>query len=586
MSPGAIVFDYDGRKVSGAGGVEQARGLRTIDAVEKAAEEVLNLPSGTFDLFDAYGQIKVPEDLQRAIRMAHAGSTDCHLEVKEHFVFQRIKSLEEQLNLQAAKQIKLEALLASNDERTDEKIEAAKKELSGFARGLENKLKNEVMPTVEDLCRDRTQTQKELRAVQEKMASINVQELKEMSESCAILREEVKGALKRVEIIETNFTRDKKRMEDDIKRNREDVSDLSKYISGKIDVCIEADGDLKREVQLTSERMQLLADDLRLNQDALRELTHRTTGALEESEELRTLLGTVREDNEHLRNECGQVRTRVHCIEGTAAEQWEGFAPGILYFRRWHLDAKGIDVQMSRDLSIATGRGFLAATGVVIGSDEGLSVGDGPCRRFGTPGSWSSYFEIEVDEICAAPAGAGGLYVGVSLQNAPEIANHPRKEFDGWLVGGHKKALVCRAAAPEAFENGYAALPPPSALQPAAFGSDVSSSAAKKAANAVEMLRAAMPPKPKGEVRELDCTWNSDSLRPPDKIGCLFKCHRDGGARMRVLLNGQVVCSHEFIEAPPAEAMGFLTPIVRLAGTGKSVKLLPGLSPPASALAD
>lgn len=489
------------------------------------------------------------------------------------------------MNLQAAKQIKLEAVLAEADANVDKKIEAAKKELSGMSRSLEGQVKNEILPSLETLSRDGLQLQKEMRAAQEKMASINLQELSEMAESAGSVREEVKSALKRVEIIETEFKRDKTRMDVDLKRNSEDVADLSRYISGKIDVCIEADGDLKREVQLTNERMQLLADDSRLHQEGLRDLAHRTTGALEESEELRTLLGTVREDNEHLRNECGQVRTRVHVIEGTASEQWEGFAPGVLYFRRFHLSAKGVDVQMSRDLSIATGRGFLAATGVVIGTDEGLCVGDGPCRRFGTPGCWASYFELEIDEICAAPEGSGGLYVGVSLQNGEEIESHPRKEFDGWLVGGASKALICRAAAPDrGFDD--LPLPAPSSVQPAAFGSDVSSSAAQKAAQALMMLRAAMPPKPKGEVRELDGTWNSGALRPPDKIGVLFKCHRDGGARMRVLLNGAVVCSHEFIEAPPAEAMGFLTPVVRLAGTGKSVKLLPGLSPPARALAD
>lgn len=404
-----------------------------------------------------------------------------------------------------------------------------------------------------------------------------------MAEMCTSLQESVKSALKRADNVETNFNRDKARMETDIKRNTEDLQDLSKYIAGKIDVCIEADGDLKREMQLTNERMQLLGDDLRLNKESLRDLATRTSGALEESEELRTLLGTVREDNEHLRSECGQVRTRVHVIEGTASEQWEGFAPGVLYFRRFHSLAKGIDVQLSNDLSIATGRGFLAATGVVMNNDEGLCVGDGPCRRFGTPGAWSSYFEVEIDEICAAPSGSGGLYVGVSLQNGEEIEGHPRKEFDGWLVGGHEKALICRAAAPDA---GGEILKPLSSLQPAAFGSDISSSAAQKAAEALKMLRAAMPPKPKGEVRQLNCTWNSESLRPPDRVGVLFKCHREGGARIRVLVNGTVKCSHEFSEAPPAEAMGFLTPIVRLAGTGKSVKLLPGLTPPARALSD
>lgn len=74
---------------------------------------------------------------------------------------------------------------------------------------------------------------------------------------------------------------------------------------------------------------------------------------------------------------------------------------------------------------------------------------------------------VKVDEISAAPAGSGGLYVGMSLQSGEarvsaiswnfrwcrhqthqtliclkEIAKHPRKEFDGWLVGGNRKALL------------------------------------------------------------------------------------------------------------------------------------------------
>lgn len=72
---------------------------------------------------------------------------------------------------------------------------------------------------------------------------------------------------------------------------------------------------------------------------------------------------------------------------------------------------------------------------------------------------------VKVDEISAAPAGSGGLYVGMSLQSGEarvsaiswnfrwcrhqtliclkEIAKHPRKEFDGWLVGGNRKAPCC-----------------------------------------------------------------------------------------------------------------------------------------------
>lgn len=579
----AVAFRFDGEVKVSTGGQERARGVRTLESIEQAAEETLGLPVGSFDIYDSHGKITLPGDVQRAIKAAHAGGTEAIFEVKEHNHYVRIKKLEKQMGTQAQKILELEGLIQAERGRTDTLVENAKKEAREMFKKTDTKITHEIIPTIEDLCRDRTQLQKETRNVQEKLASININELREMCEQCNVLREEVKSALKRVEVVETNFNRDKGRMETDIKRNHEDLTDLSKYISGKIDVCIEADGDLKREIQLTNERMQLLADDLRLHQDSLRDLTLRTNGALEESEELRTLLGTVREDNMHLRSECGQVRTRVHCIEGAATEEWKNFAPGILYFRRFHFNAKGVDVQLSSDLSFATGRGFLAQTGVVVGTDEGLCVADGPCRRFGTAGSFSSYFEIQIDEICAAPAGAGGLYVGVTLQSGDEINEHPRKEFDGWLVGGPGKALIYRAATQD---RGYDDAPPPSALQPAAFGSDIESSAAEKAARAIRMLREAMPPKPKGEVREYDCVWRSDKLRMMDRVGVLFKCHRDGGARLRVLVNQKKVCDHEFIEAPKAEAMGLLTPVVRLAGTGKTIQLLPGLTPPGFAIAD
>eukprot|EP00913_Durusdinium_trenchii_P016665 g15664.t1 len=201
----------------------------------------------------------------------------------------------------------------------------------------------------------------------------------------------------------------------------------------------------------------------------------------------------VREDNQHLRHDNFQVSTRVLSLEGTASERWVGFAPGILYFRNWHRTAKGEDVQLSSDLSTAVGRGFLAATGVVIGNDEGLVVGDGPCRHFGTPGCFSSYYELEVDEITAAPAGSGGLYVGMSLQSGEEIANHPRKEFDGWLLGGNRKAITVRASGsqPSADEK------LPDTFAPSADERDV-----RDARKALKLLRAALPPLAKGKAEE------------------------------------------------------------------------------------
>jgi len=577
-----IVFDFRGTKVPGGPARDSSQNLKTMDIVAYNVEEKIGLQPGTFDIYDYCGKITTPEDLQRALQMA--GDGECVLEIKEHSKWMKMRDLKAQLDVQMARQTKLEAAIKATEERGESTLDSRFNELKALIGKIENKLARELGPTVDNLCRDRTALQRETRAVQEKLAGINVAELTEMTEKAVIVQEEVRSCVRRVNKVDSEFAADKARIDGELTRNFEEVKELQRYMHGKIDVCVETDADLKREMMLTNERMQLLGDDLKLHQEDFRLLSQKTRGALEESEELRTLLGTLREDNALARSDLCQMRTRVHCIEGTASEQWQGFAPGILHFRRWHSVAKGCDVQLSGDLQKATGRGFLAATGVIQGTDEGLAVGDGPCRRFGTPGSFSSYFEIEVDEICAAPAGAGGLYVGVCVQNGEEIAKHPHHEFDGWLIGGTSKALTCRrGTADRGLDDD---LPPPSTVAPAAFGADTSDQAAAAAAKALSLLRAALPPRPKGEIREVEAPWRSDELRMGNRVGVLFRLHRDGGAFIRVSVNGDVKVTHEFVDAPPAEAVGLLTPVVRLAGTGKCVRLLPGLSPPARMLAD
>jgi hypothetical protein len=575
--------------------VAQTHNADTVNKVLKAIAEIMSaelkdldfdLPKGTFSISDAHGKLTQGEDVRRTIEIARVGKRDCVMDIDERLEFRKIKKLEckdRQFEQQLAE---LQAQLKSQNADFDVKIKKAKDEVQRNVDRVDQMLRNEVRPTVDDLCRDRTQLQKEVRAIQEKLANINLQELREMAEASRILKEEVRGALVRVENVEKNYNRDKMTMEANIKRNFEDMHELRRYISGKIEVCIDTDADLRRDLQLTNERMQLLADDLRLQSDKLSDLTLKTAGALEESEELRTLLGTVREDNEHLRSECGQVRTRVHCIEGAATDQWQGFAPGVLYFRRFDAFAKGGDVYLSKDHSIATTHGFFAITGQIINNVEGLCVGDGPCRRFGTPGSFASYFEIEIDAIQKAPEGAGGLYVGFSLQNNDEIKEHPKMEFDGWLIGGSGKAVITRASPYQRADGDD--LKPLTSIQPAAFGSDISQDSAKKASEALQMLRVAMKPGPRGTFGEFTAQWSSENLRICDRVGVLFKCHRNGGARMRVLVNGEVQCTHEFSvdSAPPADAVGFLTPVLRLAGTGKAAKLIPGVSPPGRALVE
>jgi len=164
------------------------------------------------------------------------------------------------------------------------------------------------------------------------------------------------------------------------------------------------------------------------------------------------------------------------------------------------------------------------------------------------------------------------------VQNGDEISNHPKHEFDGWLMGGHGKALVCRASHVETAVD-------PDKL-PATFLPGDSSRAPENVPRALQKLREALPPRVVGSVKEGDAMWNSQNLKMGDRVGVLFRLNRDGGAKMKLTVNGDVVASHEFIDAPAAEAIGFLTPIIRLAGTGKSAKLMPGLMPPSRLLAE
>lgn len=572
----SLVLAYQDKKVVAAeNAADAARFIKNFRTFTNEAEQKLGIPQGTYDFFDKHGKIEKQEDLQRAFDSA--GEKDCIIELREHNQFIKLRMLEEGERRHAELLATLEAKLKAQEERSDEKLQEARSEIMSTISKVERKITGDIIPEIEALKRDRNEMQKDIRAVVEKMASINIRELQELTETAARLQQEVTAAVKRVDRIDHQWAIDKAHLNGEINKSHQDIKELQRYMQGKMDICIEADADLRRDQQLAGERMQIIADDLRLLMDDHHRLERRCSGALEESEDLRTLLGQVREDNEHLRSECGQVVTRVHCIEGTATEKWEGFAPGVLYFRQWHRTAKGPDVQLSADCCVATGRGFLAATGVVIGCDEGLVVADGPCRRFGTPGSWSSYYEIEVDETCMAPEGAGGLYVGMCIQNGEEITMHPKHDFDGWLMGGASKALVCRAGTlPDA---------DPAAL-PATYAPEASEAAAAHAKEAVKLLRAALPPRTKGEVREVDSMWHAETLRMGDRIGVLFRCHRGGGARMRVTVNGDIKATHEFIDAPPAEAVGFLTPVMRLAGTGKSAKLMPGLTPPTKILVD
>jgi len=572
--------------VSAAGSrTEAMRSIKNLQAVAMEAEEKMGLHPGTYDFFDAYGQIQILEDLQRAVKMAQ--DDECIIEIREHRQFTQIKELQSENGVLTARIARLEQKVGNQGAEFDAKIELACSELRKMIVRTDKKITEEVQPVIEGLCKDRTETARQLRAMQEKMSQIDIQELKEMAENAKNLENDVRQCVKRVEYVDTQFQKERVQFAADIAKAIVELKELQRYMQGKLDALMDADADMRRELQLTGERLALTQDDLRLLQEELQRLTNQCSGALEESEDLRDMLGQVREDNRFLKSTQSANVTRLTCLEGKASETWQATAPAVLYFRRFHSQAKGVDVQHSADLMVTTGRGSLSVAGVVVGNDEGLCMVDGPCRRFGTPGYFSSYYELEVDEVCIAPAGAGGMYCGFSIQNGEEVAAHPKHEFDGWLMGGNAKALACRRSH---VEGAKGALPGTYMTEMADIdkkGTPMEKRArVREAQQQMVMLTQALPPQKVGHSREFGSFWNSQPLTMGDRIGVLFRCNRDGGAELKISVNGGIRGKHAFVDAPPSEAVSFLFPVVRLAGSTKAVKIMPGLEPPAKILAD
>merc|ERR1712232_785953 len=159
---------------------------------------------------------------------------------------------------------------------------------------------------------------------------------------------------------------------------------------------------------------------------------------------------------------------------------------------------------------------------------------------------------------------------------------HPQHEFDGWMLGGPSKAIVYR--------RGVEGLPveDPPAL-PGTWQPNKCVVPLPESKDGIEFLLATLPPRRKADAREVPLGKNgfqAGDLKLGDIIGCLFRCNRDGGAIMRVTVNGDIVATHTFLDAPPAEAVCFFTPVIRVAGITKNVKLFYDRHPPAHVITD
>jgi len=525
--------------------IPQSTQVRTIESLNWEVDNRLGIPKDEYDFHDIHGPIHEPADLARAMQMA--GPNDCILEVVYKAVFAKMRYLQQELQFLKNKVNVNEGEIRESEGRSAKRLEEAKGQISDSLGHLDQRMNNNDN-VVGGLCKDRSSMQMELQSINMTLRELDMKELKELMETAKASQSQIADALNRVTQLERSWEVEKEMMMNDLEDLKKDLLTVQKSIAGKIDVCIEADADLAREMRMVSEKCGLNADDVTLIQEEMKKIVYKCQLAMEQSLESKTLLAGVREDGAKVLTDSNMLKERVHCLEGLAEQKFPDFAPGVVFCRRWHSLAKGDDVQLSPDNASATGRGFSALQGVVVGNDEGFVIGDGPCRRTGKPGSFVSYFEIEITEVYANAEGCGGLYVGASCQSAAQVLEHPRKEYDAWLVGGKRQALVqIRSGAGKLF----------SVIRP---GSQAP------------------------EIKTLDAQWNSEPLRVGDRVGVVMMLKRDGGFLMRVVVNGTVTSTELFGDAPPEDQCPFLYPIVRISGTAKSVRICPGMDPPKYAI--
>jgi hypothetical protein len=526
----------------------------TVERLYVEVESRLGIPKEEYCLHDIYGPVTGTDDLARAMQMA--GHSDCILQVVYHPVFAKLQSLQKQVESLQTKsrlqEVEIQevkqsppAWFAQRQEEVKEGLkEQLKKMINDINRMIDVKV-NQTDQTVSGLCRDRSSMQMEVQTLSTFLKGLDIAELQDLMANAKAGQARVTEALSRVVDLERSWSVEKDMMNNDIEDVKKDLQIVQTKMVGKIQVCIEAGADLTKETRLVSEKATLVERDVDLLQEELKKVATQSLG-------LRTLISGAREDSAKILTDSNDLKERVHCLEGAVpGASRPNSATGVVFCRRFHPAAKGADVQFNTERSVATGRGFSALRGVVVGNNEGLVIGDGPCRRTANLSSISkyvSYFEVELTEAYANTEGCGGLYVGASCQSAEQVLEHPLHEYDGWLVGGKRQALLhIRRPTGNSF----------SSILPAAEAC---------------------------EVRSLDSEWNSEEVKVGDRVGVLMMIKRQGGIVMRIIVNRTVAATQIFQDAPPEHECPYLTPLVRIAGTAKSVKICPGMDPPKFAM--
>merc|ERR1711904_746469 len=168
--------------------------------------------------------------------------------------------------------------------------------------------------------------QMEVQSIGMALKEFDIKDLKEVMENAKVAQNQVQDALNRVTQLEKSWEIEKEMMMNDLEDQKKDLASVQRSIAGKIDVCIEADADLHREMRVVSEKCGLNADDVTLIQEEMKKVVYKCQLAMEQSLESKTLLSGVREDSAKVLMDSNQLKERVHCLEGITAEKFPEFA--------------------------------------------------------------------------------------------------------------------------------------------------------------------------------------------------------------------------------------------------------------------
>jgi len=118
--------------------VETCHNADTVDKVLILLSEIMSkelkdldmdLPKGTFEIYDGHGRLQAGEDIRRTIEISRVGKRDCVMDLEERLEFRKIKKLESKNRQFEVQMAELQSQLKSQNSDFDAKIKKARDEV-------------------------------------------------------------------------------------------------------------------------------------------------------------------------------------------------------------------------------------------------------------------------------------------------------------------------------------------------------------------------------------------------------------------------------------------------------------------------